>query len=207
MGSKSTTPGVCALCQGRVFKPKVQAHLATCIPAHGNVDVSRGSTLLRFEAEGEPRYWIIIAASPKATLRHVDAMLRDVWVECCGHMSAFFIGRREIAMRALASEAFAAGAKVRYEYDFGSTTTLVGQYLGSASGVGGRGPVQLLMRNEPLRWSCAECSEPATVVCPYCLDADGLFCAQHAEAHEHAAEEAYSPVVNSPRMGVCGYAG
>ncbi|MGZ8519503.1 MAG: hypothetical protein ACXWX7_05065, partial [Candidatus Binatia bacterium] len=68
--------------------------------------------------------------------------------------------------------------------------------------------VRLLARNEPLVWPCDDCQAPATVVCPFCIDSgDGLFCDAHADAHEHAGEEVYLPVVNSPRMGVCGYTG
>ena len=55
---------------------------------------------------------------------------------------------------------------------------------------------------------CGESEAPATVVCPYCNDSDDrLFCDTHADAHENANEEIYLPVVNSPRMGVCGYTG
>lgn len=207
MGSKSATLGGCVLCQGRVPKAQAKAHLAKCVPAHEEAHASSGAILLRFEAEGEPGYWIVMAASAKATLRHVDAMLREIWVECCGHMSAFFHDQQEISMRTPTSAAFAPGRKIRYEYDFGSTTSLVGQYLSDGSTIRGRAPVQLLMRNEPHLWPCAECSEPAVVACPYCFDLDGLLCGQHAQTHEHAAEEVYLPVVNSPRMGVCGYTG
>ena len=70
----------------------------------------------------------------------------------------------------------------------------------------GRGAVRLLARNDPPALSCAECTSAAILVCPYCPE-DGLFCDTHAAAHGHAAEEAYLPVVNSPRMGICGYTG
>lgn len=66
----------------------------------------------------------------------------------------------------------------------------------------------MLARNESLGLPCARCVELATSVCPFCLDdEDFLFCATHAAEHEHASEEVYLPVVNSPRMGVCGYTG
>lgn len=207
MAARSTNIGVCALCGQSASKAKMLAHLATCIPAHAKADSSSKAVVFLFEAEGEPRYWIVMAAHAKATLRQIDDVLRELWLECCGHMSAFYVDRREITMSAVAGDVFRAGsAKVRYEYDFGSTTSLVGHFLDIRSGLA-RGPVRLLARNEPLHWLCAECAEPATVVCPYCVEADGLYCNEHAEAHEHAAEESYLPVVNSPRMGVCGYTG
>jgi len=100
------------------------------------------------------------------------------------------------------------GSKLDYEYDFGSTTALVGELVGKRQGSIGRATVRLLARNEPILWSCGECEVPATVVCPFCIDfGDAVFCDAHAAAHEHADEEVYLPVVNSPRMGVCGYTG
>jgi hypothetical protein len=101
-----------------------------------------------------------------------------------------------------------AASKLEYEYDFGSTTALTGELIGKRHGSICRAPVRLLARNEPLVWPCADCEAPATLVCPYCIDSDdGLFCDAHAGVHEHADEEVYLPVVNSPRMGVCGYTG
>jgi hypothetical protein len=124
-------------------------------------------------------------------------------------MSAFRVGRRKLAMTTAISIAFAgAASKVEYEYDFGSTTALTGELVDKRHGSIGGESVRLLARNEPLLWPCAECEAPATLVCPFCIDSgDALFCDAHADAHEHADEEVYLPVVNSPRMGVCGYTG
>lgn len=100
------------------------------------------------------------------------------------------------------------GLKFRYEYDFGTTTVLAGLVLGARESSRGRRAVRLLARNDPLTWSCADCDAPAAIICPYCVDDDAcLFCESHAPRHPHAADEGFLPVVNSPRMGVCGYTG
>ena len=185
------------------------SHLATCSSTHDTLGPSQPNAILRFDAAGDTRYWLLIEASANAKLKHIDALLRKVWLECCGHMSAFRVAQRELAMSATVTVAFGrAGAQLEYEYDFGSTTELVGELVGQRRGASTRAPVRLLARNEPLAWRCADCKALATIACPYCLDAgDGLFCDTHADAHEHAGEEVYLPVVNSPRMGVCGYTG
>ena len=185
------------------------AHVQTCAAAHDKVGPSQPLIVLRFDAVGQPRYWLLIEAKADAKLNHIDALLRELWLECCGHMSAFHVGRRELAMTTAAAMAFlATGAKVAYEYDFGSTTALTGELVDRRHGSIGRASARLLARNEPPAWPCGECKALATTVCPYCIDAgDGLFCDAHADAHEHAGEEVYLPVVNSPRMGVCGYTG
>ena len=185
------------------------AHLVTCITSHGAAGSAQALTTFRVDAAHDPKYWVFVEARSDAAIRGLDAFLRDLWLECCGHLSAFFIDRREVPMGAPAGKAFGpVGARFRYEYDFGSTTALVGQVVGSRHGSIGRAPVRLLARNDPPAFSCARCAEIATNVCPYCLgDEESLFCDTHAAEHEHAREEVYLPVVNSPRMGVCGYTG
>jgi len=209
MSAKSTNSGFCALCGHRATKTAMMTHMKACVAAHDKIGQPQPLVVLRFAAVGEPRYWLVIEAKADAQLRHVDALLRQLWLECCGHRSAFRVGRRELAMTTATAIAFAGVAsKVEYEYDFGSTTALTGELVGERQGSIGRVSVRLLARNEPLVWPCGECKAPATVVCPYCIDSDdGLFCDAHADVHEHAGEEVYLPVVDSPRMGVCGYTG
>lgn len=63
-------------------------------------------------------------------------------------------------------------------------------------------PVRILARNEPPEFECAECGKPAawinvwedyTLLCDECADVE--------------YDEGFLPVVNSPRVGVCGYTG
>ena len=185
------------------------AHLATCVTAHEKAGAAQSLLMLRLDAAHDPRYWVLVESRADASLQQLDAFLRQLWLECCGHLSAFFTDRREVGMGATVERAFAvSGGKFQYEYDFGSTTALSGQVPTSRQGSIGRVPVRLLARNDSLHESCAKCSALATVVCPYCVDMEGgLLCDAHAESHEHANEEVYLPVVNSPRMGVCGYTG
>jgi hypothetical protein len=101
------------------------------------------------------------------------------------------------------------GEGFEYEYDFGSTTSLDLEVTGERSGRSGRSAVRLLARNAPPISACAVCGEPATLVCAFCLQesADAFVCTKHRRQHQCGEEEAFLPVVNSPRMGVCGYTG
>jgi hypothetical protein len=209
MPARSINFGLCALCGYRATKTKMMAHVEACVAAHDKIGQPQPLLVLRFSTVGEPRYWLVIEVKADAQLRHVDALLRQLWLECCGHMSAFRLGRRKLAMTTATATAFAhAAGKVEYEYDFGSTTALTGELVGKRQGSIGRASLRLLARNEALAWPCGDCNAAATVVCPICIDSDdGLFCDAHADVHEHAGEEVYLPVVNSPRMGVCAYTG
>ena len=102
-------------------------------------------------------------------------------------------------------DVFARRKSVEYVYDFGSSTELVIKRVKSVPAR--TKEILLLARNEPPAESCDECGGAATSICVDCsLDEGGLFCGEHAQDHE-CGEERLLPVVNSPRMGVCGYGG
>ena len=201
--------GTCELCKQQTTKSQMTQHVAGCAAKHDASGRSEAIVQMRIEADGDPCYWLHLEARSSTTLKQVDSLLRRTWLECCGHMSAFRSRMGELAMSTTVGSAFPRkGARFSYEYDFGSTTALAGKALGTREGCLGRAAVRLLARNDALDWRCASCSRPAAIVCPFCIDeGDCLFCKTHADEHPCSAEEVYLPVVNSPRMGVCGYVG
>ncbi len=234
MSGREQSPGVCALCGHRAVKGTMGRHLATCAPAH---DAKEGEPAplfrLRVEAAGNPSYWLDVEVKAEARLRVLDRFLRDVWLECCEHLSAFTIGgvRHEVAldsmwdfpadsfggprprsMNARLHEAVGSRRAFRYEYDFGSTTHLKLRMTAAREGRLGRRSLRLLARNESVAWSCVVCGGPAAQICAWCEEEseNPFFCKDHAPAHiaeAHEGDEGFLPVVNSPRMGVCGYTG
>lgn len=118
----------------------------------------------------------------------------------------------EIPMSRKTSHALVAGLKINYDYDFGSTTslllTVVGEYPVKADK-----KVLLLSRNEPLEILCEACGkQPAVHVCSVCMGYnESAFCKKCARKHASTcadfADYSSMPVVNSPRMGVCAYEG
>lgn len=200
--------GICSLCGHSAAKPQMSRHLVACVPRHDTRGPKERLLQLRVEAGGDPAYWLYLEARSNATLEQLDALLREVWLECCGHMSAFRLGRTDLEMGSRIGATFRSkGAAFEYEYDFGSTTELKGRVVAVREGSIGRGSVRVLARNAPLVWKCANCDAPATVVCPFCGEPDATFCRLHGRQHACAEEGEFLPIVNSPRMGVCGYTG
>lgn len=201
--------GTCELCKRQTSKPQMTRHVARCASDHDFSGEPEAIVQLRIDAAEDPRYWLHIEARARTPLQRLDSLLRRIWLECCGHMSAFRAGTHELAMGSKIASAFPRkGAAFSYEYDFGSTTGLKGLVVGTRQGCLGRAPVRLVARNDALDWQCAECPRPAVVICPFCIyEGHCLFCEAHAQDHPCADEECYLPVVNSPRMGVCGYVG
>ena len=198
------------MCGERKGKVAMAAHLRTCVPARlggGNAGTD-ALLVLRVQARYDPIYWLDILVKPEAGLAAVDKLLRRVWLECCGHLSEFYdSSSRTVGMNQRVGEVFdSTSDRLGYEYDFGSSTELVLRLAGAISGRLGRS-VHLGARNEPPIWPCALCGRPATEICTECMyEGKGFCCREHAPDHA-CDEEMLLPVVNSPRMGVCGYMG
>jgi len=174
---------------------------------------------LVIEGSEAKAYWLHVAVRSDAALHELDAFLRQTWLECCGHLSAFTIdGHRyssrpmadvgEAGMDVLVGQVLHPRAKFFYEYDFGSTTELTLTVAAILEPETQREPVQLLARNETPRMSCEICgSTPATLVCSNCAwDGKGWLCAACVSTHR-CGTDAVLPVVNSPRVGICSYGG
>ncbi len=244
-----TSYGTCALCGKQTSKGGMTRHLKTC-PAEHDVNHGKSAALIHLRAESayEPFYWIDIEVKADTPLRKLDRFLRDIWLECCGHLSMFRAGNthyqmdgassgefddeddffemlqksfpsvdkkrlekilanqpRERSMDAVLGDVVGSSPKFSHEYDFGSTTVLNLKVMGERTGRIRRGPIRLLARNDAPEFTCAVCDAPATQIDVEAMyEEDNPFlCNKHAKEQG----DVLLPVVNSPRMGVCGYAG
>src|SRR5947209_15995830 len=95
-----TTTGICNYCNGEFDKAKMTQHLKHCKQRAAAITASIGDGTKQEErvfhilAEGRynPQYWMHLEIPASEPLFTLDRFLRDVWVECCGHLSAFEIG-------------------------------------------------------------------------------------------------------------------
>jgi hypothetical protein len=170
------------------------------------------SSLLKFfhllvEGHHLPEYWMHLKVSSHARFEDLDNFLRKIWLECCGHMSAFRIGREEVKKSKKLEYVLHPGMRLNYEYDFGSTTELMVKVVSEFKGNIKTGEVGILARNDPPQIKCSNCDHLATRICTECIYEDaGWLCDDCAEDHK-CDEDMLLPVVNSPRTGVCGYVG
>lgn len=126
----------------------------------------------------------------------------------------FGFGRfREESMNVPLGDVLRVGMEFEHEYDFGTTTHLTLRVMGERMGVlvdGRESGIHIMARNDPPEVLCESCGKrPATQVCSYCIwdwDGQAWFCDDCARQHEHY-DEGFLPVVNSPRVGMCGYTG
>jgi len=218
--TKQQSMGICDLCGKTFGKAAMTRHLAKCSQPQTLAAPGKQKTTPAFHLVVEGRwakaYWMHVAVPAKAPLSKLDVFLRDIWLECCGHLSAFEIDgvhfnapamgeEEERGMETPLSRVVNVGTKFFYQYDFGSTTELVLKVVGFWNQGTPKGAVELLARNEPPQVICERCgTQPATQICTEC--GDTWLCESCAAAHE-CDEGMRLPVVNSPRVGVCGYTG
>jgi hypothetical protein len=214
--------GVCRFCLKTFSGRGMGRHLIACQAKkqQDRQDAANGQspvTIYQIRIRSYKPFWLHLEMQATATLDDLDSFLRDIWLECCGHLSQFRIDDRSYlvpmamehwwdpeakSMDVQLQKVLRAKDSFEYEYDFGSTTYLEGQVYAVREGVL-KDKVRILARNNMPELQCTDCGAEATDICVECWD---LFCTKCLVDHE-GGEEMTLPVVNSPRMGVCGFSG
>jgi predicted RNA-binding Zn-ribbon protein involved in translation (DUF1610 family) len=234
--ARELSQGKCNLCGETFGKAGMTRHIAKCRQDHALKKLEgrgklRKTNLFHLVVEGTdaPMFWLHLEVPADATLRDLDQFLRDIWLECCGHLSAFTIENTQYeldtggidamwpmifgqasppqSMQVLLSAVLRPRLKFHHEYDFGTTTHLTLKVVSELEGQAKGKSVQILARNDPPPFMCENCGKPATQVCTQCMwEGEGFVCDECAPDHS-CGDEMMLPVVNSPRMGMCGYTG
>ena len=222
MSPRQVSRGICYFCKGTFAKSGMARHLQACEArkaAEEEAQKRQGhrEKLFHIAVDGYKVYWLHLEMPASATLGDLDSFLRAIWLECCGHLSAFTINGVSFDSHPDMAWGESRGMEVQlgqvlhpkmtftYEYDFGSTTHLELRVISEREGwiTPEEEPVRILARNLPPDVRCEQCDEPAAWINVWEYIA---LCDRCAKASEEW-EEGFLPLVNSPRAGVCGYTG
>lgn len=181
--------------------------------------------LFKINSQNQPEYWLFIELSDNCTLLNLDSLLRDTWLECCGHSSSFTIDnqtyepqideltRGSKSMHITLNKVIQEEEHFEYVYDYGSSTELTIKVISATHSVIKKGMklINIIARNEEIQLDCQRCKkEKAIKICTVCFYEKGgiqsSFCSKCVLKHT-SGEEMVLPIVNSPRSGVCGYTG
>lgn len=249
--NKISSVGKCLYCAQTFTKVGIGKHLQKHIQDKLILSKPGKSFLLKIEANpawGSRPYFLTLWIDGEARINELDDFLRQIWLECCGHMSSFTnpkikkegnalsldffntyglleqgnikeykkimeASSGEVPMSKKSKQAFTKDLKLIYQYDFGSTTELLVTVINEFP-IKADTNIVLLSRNEPLALLCDSCRErTAKLICSACYSYtdEAHFCGpcskKHAKVCDDFADYAKTPIVNSPRMGVCGYEG
>lgn len=231
-----STRGYCKYCGKEYTRTGMPKHLQSCKKRMEVCENSKKMSAyyeLMLYGTYNKGYWLIIQIKENATLECLDQFIRDIWVECCGHLSAFDIegvryeqipdndflwGKPAEDMSHKLKEVLEVGMEIGYEYDFGSTTELTIKVVDFYKAPEQKENVTILSRNNPIQFTCSVCGKnPAVWIDPIKMyNEDPFWCEECLEKYENGEldeeieveESGYLlPVTNSPRMGVCGYEG
>jgi hypothetical protein len=222
MSGRKQSKGICAFCNKELSKGGVSKHLGACsllnaaiAKAEQGKGVPEKLFHLRVQDAYSAGFWLDLEMRGSKSLNDLDSYLRGIWLECCGHLSQFMIGNgwlgNQIGKQRKIEDVFRGGNPLTHIYDMGTSSetivkavsTRVGKPLTSK-------PIVLMVRNKMPEYPCLECDQPATLFCSECLIEDetsGMLCQEHAKTHPHHNYGEPIPVVNSPRLGMCGYTG
>lgn len=212
-----TTKGQCATCKSLITTRSARQHLEKC--AALATQKENNCFLVKVHGPQAKIFWIYIAVPFQSTLSDLDFFLRELWLECCGHMSAFDIagvryedckyevfGQKPPDLKINVAKMLQPGITFTYEYDFGTTTQLwlevIDQYTATSDT-----KINLLMRNEMPTVTCSKCQEIAKIICSLCFDVTCKKCQKKHQCEDFDGQDCFLPFVNSPRTGLCGFTG
>ena len=96
MAARTESAGRCSSCGAVFAKRQMVRHLAACAyPVHKSV---AAVTQIRVDAPGSA-FWLDLDVMANATLRQLDDFLRNIWLECYGHLSSFEVGQAGTSRR------------------------------------------------------------------------------------------------------------
>ena len=221
MARRKQTRGSCAYCGRKMTRGGMSRHIQTCakrqeVIALANRKRGKNEVLHHLQVQDAwyGDFWLHLEMPGSAALEDLDDYLRAIWLECCGHLSQFSFGGwrgDEIPMHTKVSRIFEPGAELTHIYDFGTSSETLVKVVGTREGKATTPhPVALMARNDQPEVPCVECERPASWLCMECLyehDEPGTLCDEHVKTHPHDDYGEPVPLVNSPRVGMCGYDG
>lgn len=221
MARSPISRGQCTYCGHVAAKHTISKHLQSCAVRKERKEQAAASgraaeTLhhIRVQNRYDKDFWLDLEVRGSATLKQIDSYLRDIWLECCGHLSEFQANERygkAVGMARKVDSVFTPGTTILHIYDFGtSSETLLTSVEQSTDVPLSKHPLSLMARNLMPQVQCMECDKPATHLCMECQieeDESGMLCDEHVAEHPHDNYGEPFPLVNSPRLGLCGYEG
>ena len=203
----------CYYCNKELTERTIKRHMKNCSEMKKRVEEQnstdkkqRNQFIIAIKSKYEGNdYCIYLSIDGTLGLVHIDQFIRDIWVECCGHLSGFRIRGKfyqDHSMNTRLNDILDIDEKFEYEYDFGSTTYLNLEVVDIIQVSSSFSQIEIIARNHDIKHECETCGKEAKFFnyendkweCGNCID----------ENNDMISEIEYC---NSPRDGICGYEG
>ena len=168
MEEELKSEGKCLYCNQMLSKKEIVKHLAKHLSEKEKTDAGdKAQTYCHIEVEASEMFLHLLVKG-NTTMQKIDDFLKDIWLECCGHLSEFGSKTIKVKMSHKVKDVFEPKVKIYHDYDFGTTTRVFLKGLKHYQ-LNLKENIILLSRNEPLKIMCASCKkEPAINICSVC---------------------------------------
>ncbi|MGL4761931.1 MAG: IS1096 element passenger TnpR family protein [Sarcina sp.] len=184
--------GKCYFCNKDLTNRMVKRHIGTCKDRLEILNTRIGKNknlkekfILKITSKYNPSdYYLYVGIDKAKELKDLDQFLRDVWLECCGHLSGFKIDGEfyndrteadfwgmENDMSIKLGKVIELSDKFGYEYDFGSTTELVLEVIDEYKDSEKTKGIEILARS----YKGKRANSPREGVCGYSIGKDDDF--------------------------------
>lgn len=157
--------GRCYYCNKELTERTIKRHAKSCSVMKKSIEEKmnqakevREQFIISMKDKYNPSlYCIYVSIDAKLQLQHLDKFIRNIWVECCGHLSAFHIDEEiyhdnsdeQYEMNFYLKDVLNINKKFEYEYDFGSTTYLTLEVVDIIQVPSEFSQVEVIARNNP----------------------------------------------------------
>lgn len=205
----------CYYCDKELTERTIKRHMKNCPEMKKVIEEkkenskgNRNQFMISIKNKYTSEYCIYVSIDANLQLQHLDKFIRDVWVECCDHLSAFFIdgemyNNTDYEMNVKLKDVLSVNQKFEYQYDFGSTTYLKLEVIDLIEVPKEFTQIEIIARNNEIKENCCKCGKEAKY---HQWEKNICLCEEcsKGEDKEYLSTIGY---FNSPRDMVCGYIG
>lgn len=176
--------GKCYYCGKELTERTIKRHMKNCPEMKKTIEDKiknakevRDQFLISIKDKKNPgKYCIYLSIDANLQLEHLDKFIRDIWVECCSHSSAFYINKKEYGnksdgqykMNFQLNDILSVNQKFEYKYDFDLTTCLVLEVVDMIKVPQDFNQIEIIARNNEENNGEAEyCNSPRDGMCKY----------------------------------------
>ena len=199
----------CKFCDKKFGIKTIEDHLSDCIPNFVN---DKSGYLIEFISKNDitkKSYQMFAIFGIKCKFSHIDIFLRNMWCECCFHLSTLDVfeevndeqSHKSVKFNTLISKYKNANQFI-YCYDMGSTTDIYFRIIKKLDGTNKNTDIELLYHNEPFKIKCKNykiCKGFAMFIYK------DLFCNECKNNLDEEEQTYILKLSNSPRTGICTY--
>ena len=200
----------CKFCNKKFGINAIVDHLSICI---SNCVNNKSGYLIEFISIGDitnKSYQMFAIFGTKCKFSHIDMFLRNMWCECCNHISTIAVfeevnknqTHKSVKFNTLISKYENANQFI-YCYDMGSTTNIYFRIIEKLDGINKNTDIELLYRNEPFKIKCNNYKK-CKGFSMYVFD-ENMFCNECKNNINEEKQEFILKLSNSPRTGICDY--